>query len=84
MEIFQLSNPHFYISIAIAILNAILLCFVAGKLFQILQLSGYKLKGYREWIADTKIKFVGRLFMLSFLSLIAVLVTNALLNGFDG
>lgn len=84
MEIFQLNNPHFYISIAIAILNAILLCFVGGKLFQILQLSGYKLKGYREWIADTKIKFVSRISMLSFLSLIAVLVTNALLNGFDG
>lgn len=84
MEIFQLNNPHFYISIAIAILNGILLCFVGGKLFQILQLSGYKLKGYREWIADTKIKFVSRISMLSFLSLIAVLVTNALLNGFDG
>lgn len=84
MEIFKLSNPHFYITIAIAILNGALLCFVAGKLFQILQLSGYKLKGYREWIKDTKIKFVGRLFMLSFLSLISVLVTCSLLNGFDG
>lgn len=84
MEIFKLTNPHFYITIAIAVLNGALLCFVAGKLFQILQLSGYKLKGYNAWLKDTKIKFVGRLFMLSFLSLISVLVTNSLLSGFDG
>jgi len=84
MEILQQTNPHFYIAIAISILNGVLLCFVAGKLFQMLQLSGYKLSGYNAWLKDTKIKFVGRLFMLAFLSLISILVTNALLNGFGG
>ena len=82
MEILNLSNPHFYISIAIAILNGVLLCFLAGKPLQMLQLSGYKLSGYNAWLKDTKIKYFGRLIMLSFLSLISILVTNVLLDGF--
>lgn len=85
MEFFNLSNPNFYIAIAIAIVNGALLCFVAGKPLQMLQLSGYKLSGYNAWLKDTKIKYNSRLTMLSFLSLISVLVTNALLDGFcDG
>lgn len=84
MEIFNLLNPHFYITIAIAILNGVILCFVAGKPLQMLQLSGYKLSGYNTWLKDTKIKYFGRILMLSFLSLISVLVTNALLDGFGG
>lgn len=82
MKFFDLTNPHFYIAIAIAIVNGALLCFVAGKPLQMLQLSGYKLSGYNAWIKDTKIKYNSRLTMLSFLSLISVLVTNALLDGF--
>ena len=85
MKFFNLANPNFYIAIAIAIVNGVLLCFVAGKPLQMLQLSGYKLSGYNAWLKDTKIKYYGRLTMLSFLSLISVLVTNALLDGFcDG
>ena len=82
MNFFSLSNPHFYIAIAISLLNGILLCFVANKPFQMLQLSNYKLSGYNAWLKDTKIKFFGRLTMLAFLSIISVLVTNALLDGF--
>lgn len=84
MEFFNLLNPNLYIAIAIAILNGVLLCFVAGKPFQMLQLSGYKLIGYNVWLKDTKTKFISRLVMLSFLSLIAVIVTNALFDGFGG
>lgn len=85
MKFFNLANPNFYIAIAIAIVNGVLLCFVAGKPLQMLQLSGYKLSGYNSWLKDTKIKYNSRLTMLSFLSLISVLVTNALLDGFcDG
>ena len=84
MGIFDLSNPNFYILVVLSIVNSATLCFVATKLFQIIQLSGYKLGGYWAWLKDTKIKFVGRLIMLSFLSLISVLVTNALLDGFGG
>ena len=85
MKFLSLSNPHFYIAIAISILNGILLCFVAGKALQMLQLSNYKLSGYNSWLKDTKIKYFGRLTMLAFLSFISALVTNALLDGFgDG
>lgn len=84
MEFFNLLNPNLYIAIAIAILNGVLLCFVAGKPFQMLQLSGYKIAGYNVWLKDTKTKFISRLVMLSFLSLITVIVTNALFDGFGG
>ncbi|MBO7527002.1 MAG: UDP-N-acetylmuramoyl-tripeptide--D-alanyl-D-alanine ligase [Clostridia bacterium] len=82
MGILDLSNINFYILIVVSVLNSIMLCLASAKLFQILQQSGYKLRGYNAWLKDTKIKFVGRLVMLSFLSLISVLVTNALLDGF--
>lgn len=84
MELFNLYNPHLYIFIVISFLNSVMLCFVASKLFQIIQLAGYKTRGYNAWLKDTKIKFFGRLTMLSFLSLISVLVTHSLLNGFGG
>lgn len=84
MGILDLSNINFYILIVVSVINSIMLCLVSAKLFQILQQSGYKTKGYNSWLKDTKIKFVGRLIMLSFLSLISVLVTNALLDGFGG
>lgn len=82
MKFFDLSNPHFYVAIALSILNGILLCFVSGKALQMLQLSNYKLSGYNAWLKDTKIKYFGRLTMLAFLSLFSALVTNALLDGF--
>ena len=82
MDILNLSNPNFYILILLSVVNSAVLCFVSSKLFQIIQLAGYKIKGYNAWLKDTKIKFFGRLIMLSFLSLISVLVTNSLLGGF--
>ncbi len=84
MEIFDLTNINFYILVALSIVNSAVLCFVSSKLFQMMQLAGYKVRGYNAWLKDTKIKFIGRLIMLSFLSLISVLVTNALLDGFGG
>lgn len=84
MGVLDLNNPTFYIIVILSIFNGITLCLVSTKLFQIVQLSGYKFSGYKEWLKDTKIKFVSRLFMLSFLSLISILVTNSLLDGFDG
>lgn len=82
MKIFDLNNINLYILMVLAVVNSIMLCFVAGKLFQIMQLSGYKIAGYNAWLKDTKTKYIGRLFMLSFLSLFSILVTNALLDGF--
>lgn len=84
MGIFDLTNINFYILVALSIINSVVLCFVSSKLFQMMQLAGYKVRGYNAWLKDTKIKFIGRLIMLSFLSLISVLVTNALFDGFGG
>jgi len=83
MEILNLSNVNLYILIIVAIVNSAVLCLVASKLFQIIQLAGYKFSGYMAWLKDTKIKFVGRLIMLCVLSLICFLVSNSLLRGFN-
>ena len=82
MSFFNLSNPNLYIGIAIALVNGVLLCFVATKFLQILQLSGYKVNGFRIWLADTHAKYMSRITMLSFLSYICMLVTVALFNSY--
>lgn len=84
MNVLDIKGIDLYVLLVVSLLNTAMLCFVSTKLFQIMQLSGYKTKGYNSWLKDTKIKYIGRLIMLSFLSLICVLVTNALLNGFGG
>jgi UDP-N-acetylmuramoyl-tripeptide--D-alanyl-D-alanine ligase len=43
-----------------------------------IQIVGYKIKGYYLWVRDTKAKYVSRLLMLGLLSAACVLVTNAL------
>lgn len=72
----------FWLMAVIAVLNGIVMLFVGYKFLQILQLSGYKLKGYCEWFRATKAKYLGRLVILSFLSTAALLVTNVLLEQF--
>lgn len=79
---FDWNNIHLPIAIILSAVNAVLLCFLATKLLHIIQLSGYKISGFRAWLKDTKVKYIGRLAILSFLSLACVLVTNALLDGF--
>lgn len=66
----------------IAILSAVLMIFVGYKLLQMLQLTGYKLRGYCRWFKETKYSYISRLFMLSFLSLASMLMTNVLLADF--
>ena len=67
---------------AIAIVSTVLLIFVGYKLLQMLQLTGYKLKGFFTWFKETKASYFSRLFMLSFLSIAAILMTNVLLHDF--
>ncbi len=64
----------------LSLLNGVVLLFAAYKFFQIIQLSGYKIKGYFVWLKDTKAKYVSRIVTLSLLSLACGLVTNALFN----
>jgi len=56
--------------------------FVGYKLLQIMQLAGYKIKGYFKWFKETKFSYFSRLFMLSFLSMASMLMTNVLLRDF--
>ena len=66
----------------LAVVSSVMMIFVGYKLLQMLQLSGYKLNGYFKWFKETKYSYLSRLFMLSFLSLSAMLITNVLLADF--
>ena len=65
-----------------AILTIVLMVFVGYKLLQIMQLAGYKIKGYFKWFKETKFSYFSRLFMLSYLSISSMLMTNVLLKDF--
>lgn len=80
MKFLSLDNIHFYITIALSLINGFLMCFASYKFFQMIQLTGYKLKGYFTWLKDTKAKYVSRMILLSVLSLFCVLVTSALFD----
>lgn len=82
MNFFDLTNPNLYIGIALAVLNGVLLCFASCKFLQMIQLSGYKVNGYRAWLADTHANYFSRIVMLSFLSYACMLVSAALFNSF--
>ncbi len=72
----------FWMVIAVSVTNAVLMTFAGYKFLQVVQLSGYKMKGYFGWIKETKGSWWGRLIMLSFLSSAALLITNVLLEDF--
>lgn len=72
----------FWLVLVVSIVNGIIMLFVGYKFLQVIQLSGYKTKGYFVWLKSTKCKYVGRLVVLSFLSTAALLVTNVLLKQF--
>lgn len=82
MDFFDWSNPHLYIAMILSVINAVLLCFEGYKFLQIIQLSGYHLRGYFDWLRDTKGKYVVRLLSLSLLSLACLLVTNVIFRDF--
>ncbi len=66
----------------IAAVSTVLMIFVGYRLLQMLQLTGYKLKSYLKWFRETKCSYVSRLFMLTFLSLLSMILTNVLLEDF--
>lgn len=74
------NNIILYIAIALSVVNGVLMCFASYKFFQIIQLSGYKIKGYFAWLKETKGSYARRMVMLSLLSIFCVLVTNALFD----
>ena len=72
----------FWLYFVIAFSNSLLLLLISYKYFQILQLSGYNLKGLFAWFTDTKFKNYYLLIMLSFLSASCLLMTDVLLESF--
>lgn len=66
----------------IAVVSTVLMIFVGYRLLQMLQLTGYKFKSYIKWFKETKCSYVSRLFMLTFLSVLAMTLTNVLLEDF--
>ena len=83
MQFFSPTNINMYIAIALSVINGVLLCFASYKFFQIIQLTGYRVKGYFLWLKDTKAKYIFRIFMLAFLSVTCSVVCNVLFDMFD-
>lgn len=82
MAFFDWSNPHLWVAMILSLINAMLLCFEGYKFLQIIQLSGYHLRGYFDWLKDTRGKYVVRLLSLSLLSLACLLVTNVIFRSY--
>ena len=80
MDFFEPTNIHPYIAIFLSILNGGLLCFTSSKFLQIIQQSGYHIKGYNTWLRGTRYKYISRLISLGLLSVACALVTNALFD----
>ena len=72
----------FFMFTVLTVVSTVLMIFVGYKLLQMLQLTGYKINGYVKWFKETKCSYISRLFMLSFLSMAAMLITNVLLADF--
>ena len=84
MTFFDAGNTHMYIAIVLSVINGIAMCFSAYKFFQIIQLSGYKIRGYFLWLRDTKARYVSRVVLLSVMSIFCSLVTNVLFDVYHG
>lgn len=83
IDFFDFSNLHFYLAIGISLLNAAVLCLEGYKFMQIIQLSGYHIKGYFDWLQNTRAKYILRIAMLVLLSSAAMIVTNVIFRGFS-
>ena len=70
----------FWLAIVLAVVNGIIIAFMATKMLQMLQLSGYKFKGVSDWQKQTKFNYWGRLIIVAVLSCAAILITNVLLD----
>ena len=80
MSIFDFNNPDLYFLISLCVINAVMLCLLSNKFLQIVQISGYNFKLYGKWLKDTKVKWVGRIFLLSFMSFLCVFSTSVLFS----
>ena len=82
MNILVISNPNLYILIILSVVNVVFMCFVVHKFLQIMQISGYNVKKYFNWVKDTKAKWISRIAFLSLLCFISMFVCNVLFRNF--
>lgn len=82
-EILSFTNPEFYCTILLSILNGFVLLGVAYKFFQIVQLYGYKLSGFFKWQKQTKFKYLSQLVFFSVLGFGGLLVFNIVFASFN-
>lgn len=71
------------VALTVTVVNSVLMCFVAYKFFQIVQLSNYKVYEYARWLKDTKAKWISRIGMLTLLSLACMMVVDVLFDAFQ-
>lgn len=83
IDFFDFTNWHFYIAIILSVINAGVLCLEGYKFMQIIQLSGYHMKGYFDWLQNTRAKYFLRLLMLVLLSAASIIVTNVIFRAFS-
>ena len=67
----------------LSMLNALILCFLGAKFFQIMQLSGYHCRGYFDWLKTSGGIYVGRLAMITVLSTACMMVIDVIFQPFS-
>ncbi len=82
IDFFDFTNFHFFIGIFLSVVNAVILCLEGYKFMQIIQLSGYHIRGYFDWLQNTRAKYVVRIFMLVLLSCAGIIATNVIFRVF--
>ena len=70
----------FWLSVVASLITTLFVTIMATNFFHILQLSGYKLKGYNDYFKQTKYASFGRLAIISILAAGAMIITNVLLE----
>ncbi len=76
------SVTDFWLIIVLSIINAAIVACISTKTLQVLQLSGYKVKGVVSYFKETKFANWFRLLFVSLLSGATLLITNILLDEF--
>ena len=83
MDFFDPNNPVLYISIALTLINSVVLCFAGYKFFQVMQIGGYSNRAYGHWLKDTKAKWISRIVILFFLTCVSIVICNVLFGAFS-
>ena len=76
------STEQFTFAFVVSIINALVLCLAAYKLFHIFQLGGYRYRGYLKWLVDRRFSYYTRLLVLALLSFGSMFTFNLIFDSF--